>query len=109
MIATKWLLKLYYFLQSLHISKCDNLIISGITSIDSPKNHISIAACTNVVVSNIGLFAPEDSPNTDGIDISRSTNVNIFDSTIQTGTYLTHIWLSLLTTCIDMNVKMGKS
>ncbi|XP_022547548.1 probable polygalacturonase At3g15720 isoform X2 [Brassica napus] len=70
---------------SLHISKCDNLIISGITSIDSPKNHISIAACTNVVVSNIGLFAPEDSPNTDGIDISRSTNVNIFDSTIQTG------------------------
>ncbi|KAF8101530.1 hypothetical protein N665_0204s0027 [Sinapis alba] len=70
---------------SLHISKCDNLIISRITSIDSPKNHISIAACTNVAVSNIGLFAPEDSPNTDGIDISRSTNVNIFDSTIQTG------------------------
>ncbi|CAF2032439.1 hypothetical protein HID58_078725 [Brassica napus] len=70
---------------SLHISKCDNLSISGITSVDSPKNHISIAACTNVAISNVRLFAPEDSPNTDGIDISRSTNVNIFDSTIQTG------------------------
>ncbi|CAH8315038.1 unnamed protein product [Eruca vesicaria subsp. sativa] len=75
----------FWEVRSLHISQCDNLIITGITSIDSPRNHISIAACTNVAISNIHLFAPEDSPNTDGIDISRSSNVNIFDSTIQTG------------------------
>ncbi|EFH45330.1 glycoside hydrolase family 28 protein [Arabidopsis lyrata subsp. lyrata] len=70
---------------ALHISKCDNLRINGITSIDSPKNHISIKTCNTVAISNINLFAPETSPNTDGIDISDSTNINIFDSTIQTG------------------------
>ncbi|ESQ53528.1 hypothetical protein EUTSA_v10027457mg, partial [Eutrema salsugineum] len=70
---------------ALHFTKCDNLRISGITSIDSPKNHISIKACENVAISNINLLAPEESPNTDGIDISDSTNVNIFESTIQTG------------------------
>ncbi|KAL1215611.1 putative polygalacturonase [Cardamine amara subsp. amara] len=70
---------------ALHISKCDNLRINGITSIDSPKNHISIRSCNTVAISNINLFAPEKSPNTDGIDISNSTNINIFDSAIQTG------------------------
>ncbi|CAL9228381.1 unnamed protein product, partial [Arabidopsis halleri] len=73
------------FWEALHISKCDNLRINGITSIDSPKNHISIKTCNTVAISNINLFAPETSPNTDGIDISDSTNINIFDSIIQTG------------------------
>ncbi|XP_019087279.1 PREDICTED: probable polygalacturonase At3g15720 [Camelina sativa] len=70
---------------ALHISKCDNFRINGLTSIDSAKNHISINKCNTVAISNINLFAPETSPNTDGIDISESTNINIFDSTIQTG------------------------
>ncbi|CAN8229263.1 unnamed protein product [Cochlearia groenlandica] len=73
------------FWEALHMDKCDNLKIDGITSIDSPKNHISIKACKIVAISNINLIAPEDSPNTDGIDISDSTNINVFDSTIQTG------------------------
>ncbi|EOA14590.1 hypothetical protein CARUB_v10027840mg, partial [Capsella rubella] len=64
---------------------CNNLNISGITSKDSPRNHISINSCNNVVISNIQLFAPEKSPNTDGIDISTSTNVTISKSTIGTG------------------------
>ncbi|VVB10154.1 unnamed protein product [Arabis nemorensis] len=70
---------------ALHILGCDNLRISGITSIDSPKNHISIKSCKNVTISNINLLAPEQSPNTDGIDISASTSINIFNSTIKTG------------------------
>ncbi|KAL1215610.1 putative polygalacturonase [Cardamine amara subsp. amara] len=70
---------------ALHIINCNNLRINGITSIDSPRNHISIKSCNTVAISNINLFAPEKSPNTDGIDISDSTNINIFDSTIQTG------------------------
>ncbi|EOA18998.1 hypothetical protein CARUB_v10007643mg [Capsella rubella] len=70
---------------ALHISNCDNLRINGITSIDSAKNHLSINKCNTVAISKINLFAPETSPNTDGIDISDSTNINIFDSTIQTG------------------------
>lgn len=77
---------------------CNNLKISGITSKDSPKNHISIDSCNIVVISNIQLFAPENSPNTDGIDISTSTNVEISKSTIGTGMYLykIHALLNLI-------------
>lgn len=63
----------------MYISKCDNLIISGIILIDSLKNYILIVVCINVVVLNIGLFVFEDSFNIDGIDISWLINVNIFD------------------------------
>ncbi|AED93697.1 Pectin lyase-like superfamily protein [Arabidopsis thaliana] len=73
------------FWEALHICNCNNLTINGITSIDSPKSHISIKNCHYVAISKINILAPENSPNTDGIDISYSTNVNIFDSTIQTG------------------------
>ncbi|VVB07959.1 unnamed protein product [Arabis nemorensis] len=69
----------------LHFQKCINLMIIGITSVNSPKNHISINQCENVNIKRIKLVAPHDSPNTDGIDISRSSDVNIFDSKIGTG------------------------
>ncbi|KFK36655.1 hypothetical protein AALP_AA4G152900 [Arabis alpina] len=69
----------------LHFERCDNLSIIGITSLNSPKNHISISQSNNVYISRIKLFAPEDSPNTDGIDISRSSVVNIVDTMIGTG------------------------
>lgn len=63
-------------------------MIIGITSVNSPKNHISINECENVNIKRIKLVAPHDSPNTDGIDISRSSDVNILDSMIGTGTLL---------------------
>ncbi|CAH2046422.1 unnamed protein product [Thlaspi arvense] len=70
---------------ALEFRNCNNLNISGITSIDSPRNHISINNCDKVMISNIQLFAPEKSPNTDGINISFSTNVSISNSIIGTG------------------------
>ncbi|KAM5579171.1 putative polygalacturonase [Rosa sericea] len=71
--------------KALHFFKCSNLQLSGLAHIDSPKAHISINRSNNVTVSNLHIRAPEDSPNTDGIDISVSTHVNIHDSTIATG------------------------
>ncbi|CAA7035687.1 unnamed protein product [Microthlaspi erraticum] len=73
------------FWEALHINKCDNLKINGITSIDSPRHHISINSCNGAAISQINLFAPEDSPNTDGIDLrddciainTGSININI--------------------------------
>lgn len=46
---------------------------------------MSINGCEGVDVGNIQIFAPGVSPNTDGIDISYSSHVNIHDSNIQTG------------------------
>lgn len=72
-------------LQAIHFYKCDYLQLSGLKHLDSPKAHITINNCNNVSVSNLHIIAPEDSPNTDGIDISMSTFVNIHNSTIGTG------------------------
>ncbi|KAE8695567.1 hypothetical protein F3Y22_tig00110705pilonHSYRG00167 [Hibiscus syriacus] len=60
---------------------------SSIANVDrDPRSHISVNGCKNVVLSDLHIKAPQDSPNTDGIDISSSSNVQILDSTIQTGT-----------------------
>ncbi|ESQ29251.1 hypothetical protein EUTSA_v10023928mg, partial [Eutrema salsugineum] len=70
---------------SLAFSGCDNLRLKSITSINSARNHISINSCTDVTVFNVTLIAPEHSPNTDGINIVGSSQVNLFHSTISTG------------------------
>ncbi|KAL7597103.1 hypothetical protein Lser_V15G28205 [Lactuca serriola] len=77
--------KICYVPSALHFHKCDGLRLSGTTHINSPNHHIGINGCNNVNVGNLQIYAPERSPNTDGIDISSSSHVNIHDSTIQTG------------------------
>ncbi|XP_021812874.1 probable polygalacturonase At3g15720 [Prunus avium] len=70
---------------ALHFHGCDNLKLSGLTHLNSGRAHIAISGCNNVYVSHLTITAPEDSPNTDGIDISNSHNVFIHHSTIGTG------------------------
>ncbi|CAH1451922.1 unnamed protein product [Lactuca virosa] len=70
---------------ALHFHSCDGLQLRGTTHINSPKLHMSINGCEDVDVGNLNILAPEDSPNTDGIDISGSSHVYIHDSKIQTG------------------------
>lgn len=72
-------------LQALHFQGCDNLKLSGLTHLNSARAHIAISGCNNVYVSHLTITAPEDSPNTDGIDISNSHNVFIQHSAIGTG------------------------
>ncbi|XVF33648.1 hypothetical protein REPUB_Repub17cG0185900 [Reevesia pubescens] len=69
----------------LSFHKCDNLNVHGITSLNSPGNHVSVNNCNEVDISHIQLIAPQDSPNTDGIDISASTALRISDSFFGTG------------------------
>ncbi|KAL6144446.1 hypothetical protein ACLB2K_055139 [Fragaria x ananassa] len=71
--------------KALRFYRCDSLQLSGLTLADSPRTHISIQYCNYANVSYLQIRAPEDSPNTDGIDISMSSNVNIHDCIIGTG------------------------
>ena len=66
---------------------CKGLKLIGVTSEDSPRNHISISESNGVVISNININAPADSPNTDGIDISNTNGVQINGGNIGTGMY----------------------
>ncbi|KAL4592316.1 hypothetical protein LXL04_005307 [Taraxacum kok-saghyz] len=70
---------------ALHFHKCDGLRLQGTTHKNSPMLHISINGCKDVDIGHLRILAPGDSPNTDGIDISSSSHVNIHDSMIQTG------------------------
>ncbi|KAJ9555168.1 hypothetical protein OSB04_009782, partial [Centaurea solstitialis] len=74
--------------KALHFHACNGLRLRGTTHINSPKMHISVNGCEDVDIGHIGIIAPANSPNTDGIDISKSSHVNIHDSNIQTGIVL---------------------
>ncbi|KAF9615727.1 hypothetical protein IFM89_026142 [Coptis chinensis] len=70
---------------SLAFHACKTIQLSGITSINSPSNHFSINEVDGATISNVHLTAPEESPNTDGIDITDSRNIQIEESIIATG------------------------
>jgi len=74
--------------QALSLDHCDGLHIKGLRHKDSPQAHIRVSNCDNSVISNLYINAPKDSPNTDGIDISSSTQLQIRDSIIATGIHI---------------------
>ncbi|XP_057774789.1 probable polygalacturonase At3g15720 [Salvia miltiorrhiza] len=70
---------------AMRFSHCNNLHVSGLKHMNSQRNHISINGCNHANISNLHITAPGTSPNTDGIDISSSTNLNIQDCVMATG------------------------
>ncbi|KAJ9187196.1 hypothetical protein P3X46_002681 [Hevea brasiliensis] len=71
--------------RSITFNWANNVLISGLTSINSQLTHLVINSCNNVQVRNVRLIAPDLSPNTDGIHVQGSTGVTIIGSTLQTG------------------------
>ncbi|KAJ0714253.1 putative endo-polygalacturonase [Helianthus annuus] len=69
----------------LRFQKCDGLQLEGSRYTNSPKSHVRIEGCQGVDVGNLHISAPEHSPNTDGIDISWSSHINIHDCVIESG------------------------
>ncbi|KAF3456273.1 hypothetical protein FNV43_RR00923 [Rhamnella rubrinervis] len=73
------------FPTSLKFSNVTNGTISNIALINSKAFHVGLHGCDNIVVSNISISAPWNSPNTDGIHVSLSSNISITYSTIGVG------------------------
>ncbi|XP_062104831.1 exopolygalacturonase-like [Humulus lupulus] len=67
------------------ITGVTNSVINNITSLNSKLFHMNVLGCNNVTLKKIKIIAPEQSLNTDGIHVGRSTNVNIIDTNIKTG------------------------
>lgn len=72
-------------MQSITFNWANNIVISGLTSINSQQTHLVINSCNNVVVRNVKLIAPSESPNTDGIHVQSSAGVTITGGILQTG------------------------
>uniref|UniRef100_A0A803P6K3 endo-polygalacturonase n=1 Tax=Cannabis sativa TaxID=3483 RepID=A0A803P6K3_CANSA len=62
-----------------------NLVVKDLNIQDSQQIHLSFEKCVNVQASNLKITAPEKSPNTDGIHVTRSQNIQISNSVIGTG------------------------
>ncbi|GAB4842067.1 hypothetical protein Ancab_012027 [Ancistrocladus abbreviatus] len=71
--------------QTMQIENCKKLQLHGLKFFNSPNHHIGLAGCDDAFISNLHIEAPEDSPNTDGIDIGSMTGVHIDNCVIGTG------------------------
>ncbi|KAK4852966.1 hypothetical protein QYF36_001657 [Acer negundo] len=71
--------------KALYLHSCNNFNLREFTIQNSQRLHISINNCNGGSISNIHINSPADSPNTDGIDLSNSTQVHIHDSLIECG------------------------
>ncbi|KAL2973367.1 hypothetical protein AAZX31_14G041800 [Glycine max] len=70
---------------ALSIQNCNNLQLTGTRHLNSARNHMSINNSNHTHIFNVTITAPQDSPNTDGIDVSQSSYILIQRSTIATG------------------------
>lgn len=65
--------------------ECKNLRVENITVKDAQQMHLTFQKCMNVEARNLLITAPKESPNTDGIHVTRTQNIKIINSVISTG------------------------
>ncbi|KAJ9176374.1 hypothetical protein P3X46_011693 [Hevea brasiliensis] len=70
---------------ALTIDSSSSVTVRDLTIQNSQQMHFVISRCSSVRVSDVLVSAPEDSPNTDGIHITESTNVILQGCKIGTG------------------------
>ncbi|KAF5206051.1 Polygalacturonase [Thalictrum thalictroides] len=70
---------------SIRFRKVSNATISNISLLNSKCFHISFLDSSNVLMSGINITAPGNSRNTDGIHLSRSSDIKITSSRIGVG------------------------
>ena len=67
------------------LTRCKNLRVQDITLQNSPSFHLVPTECEDVVITNVTITAPSNSPNTDAIDPSMCKNVLIIRCHIDVG------------------------
>ncbi|GFP81617.1 exopolygalacturonase, partial [Phtheirospermum japonicum] len=66
-------------------TKVSNAQIQDIKSENSKMFHMSIYESQGVTLNNVTISAPDNSPNTDGVHIARSSDIRIINSQIAMG------------------------
>jgi len=64
---------------------CENVLVSGVTLMNSPKFHLVPQRCNNVIIDGVTIRCPWNAQNGDAIDIGNSRNVLIVNNTIDAG------------------------
>ncbi|KAE8715035.1 Polygalacturonase [Hibiscus syriacus] len=71
--------------QTLSFTNSKNISIRRLLSLNSQMFHIVINGCENVNIQGVKIMAAGNSPNTDGIHVQLSKNINIIKCSIKTG------------------------
>ncbi|XP_021739539.1 polygalacturonase-like [Chenopodium quinoa] len=85
---------------SLMLTFVNNSRIDNMNFVNSKGSHIKLYGCKNVTITQIHISAPPNSPNTDGINIAFSRQIQVTDSKISTGDDC----ISLLPGAEDVNI-----
>lgn len=64
---------------------CENVLIQGVTLMNSPKFHLIPTRCNNVIINGITVKCPWNAQNGDAIDISSCQNVLIVNNVVDAG------------------------
>lgn len=64
---------------------CNNVLIEGVTLINSPSWTVNPICCENVTIDKIWIKNPTESPNTDGVNPESCKNVHISNCHIDVG------------------------
>ncbi|KAL3735303.1 hypothetical protein ACJRO7_024436 [Eucalyptus globulus] len=70
---------------TLTINYCNDISLQHLYFKNSPQMHLVVSGSSNVYLRSLDIYAPEWSPNTDGIHIGGSHGVVVRASTIGTG------------------------
>ncbi|KAG9449916.1 hypothetical protein H6P81_009881 [Aristolochia fimbriata] len=62
-----------------------NVTVEDVTIINSPQCHLKFDSSAGIKISNITISSPENSPNTDGIHIQNTRDIEIHHSNIGCG------------------------
>jgi len=79
------LILLFFFKQAVSITQSSSVSVKGVTFKDSQKMHLRFSDVQDGTADGIQITAPSDSPNTDGIHVSESSNIVIANCDITTG------------------------
>ncbi|KAK6143163.1 hypothetical protein DH2020_023511 [Rehmannia glutinosa] len=71
--------------KALTFKNCTNMRVSSLKVVNAQQMQMNFQDCNGVEASKLLVVAPEESPNTDGIHVTRTSNINILDSVIKTG------------------------
>lgn len=70
---------------ALTFKNCTNLGVTNLKLLNAQQMHVNFQDCNVVEASKLLVVAPEESPNTDGIHVTRTSNISILESEIRTG------------------------
>ncbi|KAF3431228.1 hypothetical protein FNV43_RR25958 [Rhamnella rubrinervis] len=74
-----------YHIQALRFYSSNDVTVRDIKITDSPQCHLKFDSSRGVKVDNITISSPESSPNTDGIHLQNTQDVEIHNSNIGSG------------------------